>query len=69
MSLTQEGGADMVTTTMTIHGTRLSAEAVRSCRLVSAHACIWKRPSVITLTGFPTTDNSTGVSAVERRHQ
>jgi hypothetical protein len=59
-------------TTMTlvpIHGTRLPCES----RL--AYARSWKqRPSALRvintiLGGFPTTDNSTRVSALERRHR
>jgi hypothetical protein len=47
----------------TIHGTLPRVESV-----VSAYARAWKqRPSVVILGGFGT-DNSTGVSAEERRH-
>ncbi len=64
--LTREGGAQMITMTNTvaaIHGARLHGEPV-----VPAYARAWKqRPSVATLGGFGT-DNSTGVSAEERRH-
>ncbi len=47
----------------TLRGTRLHVESV-----VPAYARAWKqRPSVVILGGFGT-DNSTGVSAEERRH-
>ena len=63
--LIREGGALMITMTNTVavlHGARLRAECV-----VPARARAWKqRPSVVILGGFGT-DNSTGVSAEERR--
>jgi hypothetical protein len=47
----------------TLRGIRLHVESV-----VPAYARAWKqRPSVVILGGFGT-DNSTGVSAEERRH-
>ena len=64
--LTREGGAQMITMTNTvaaIHGARLRGELV-----VPAYERAWKqRPSVVTTGGFGT-DNSTDVSAEERRH-
>ncbi|GAA0900870.1 hypothetical protein [Pseudonocardia zijingensis] len=56
----------MITMTLPVtadHGTRLPVEAV-----APTHARAWKqRPSGVILGGFGT-DNSTGVSAEERRH-
>ena len=50
------------TTVAAVHGARLRTESV-----VPAYARAWKqRPSIVTLGGFGT-DNSTGVSAEERR--
>jgi hypothetical protein len=64
--LTHEGGAPMTTMTLPVaadHGTRLRAEVV-----VPMYERAWKqRSSVVILGGFGT-DNSTGVSAEERRH-
>lgn len=52
-------------TVSSIHGTRLRIEPV-----VSMYARAWKqRPAGPVLGGFDTTDNSTGVSAVERRRR
>jgi hypothetical protein len=57
----------MITMTNTdvtaVHGARLRTESV-----VPSYARAWKqRPSIVTLGGAGT-DNSTGVSAQERRH-
>ena len=53
----------MTNTVATVHGgARLRAQSV-----VPAFERAWKRPSVVILGGFGT-DNSTGVSAEERRH-
>ena len=54
----------MTNTVATVRGTRLHAE-----EMVPAYARAWKpRPSVVVILGGFGTDNSTGVSAEERRH-
>jgi hypothetical protein len=53
----------MTNTVATVHG----GSRLRAGSVVPAFERAWKRPSVVILGGFGT-DNSTGVSAEERRH-